>query len=164
MNSIENLLPELRKDFPEIEFQVGESFSWSPSENKIFYTTHQTVAEQGIWALLHELAHATLNHKNYSNDFELLKLESKTWQQAKKLGKKYGVAIDNEHIQDCLDTYRDWLHSRSRCPSCSLVSLQRNDGLYQCFNCKTLWSVPKFQHQRITRRVIDPNDKKTRSN
>ncbi|HUD03662.1 MAG TPA: hypothetical protein VMR51_02640 [Patescibacteria group bacterium] len=141
MNSINNLLPILIRDFPDIKFQSGENFSWSPKERKIIYTTHQSVAEHGVWALLHEVAHASLGHINYHNDFDLLKLETRTWRQAKILGKKYDINIDNEHIQDCLDTYRDWLHSRAKCPKCGVVSLQRNDGLYQCFNCKNTWKV-----------------------
>jgi ribosomal protein L37AE/L43A len=141
MNSINNLLPILIKDFPDIKFQSGKNFAWSPKERKITYTTHQSVTEHGMWSLLHEVAHAMLGHVNYQNDFDLLKLETKTWHKAKILGKKYGINIDNEHIQDCLDTYRDWLHSRAKCPRCGVVSLQRNDGLYQCFNCKNIWKV-----------------------
>lgn len=154
MNSIANLLPVLQKDFPQITFMPGETFLWSPQDNKILYTTHQTNVDHGLWALLHELAHATLDHLSYSSDFELLKLESITWQQAKLLGKKYGITINNEHIQDCLDTYRDWLHNRARCPKCSVVSLQRADKLYKCFNCKTVWRVPLSQKSRISRKVV----------
>ena len=144
MNSVNNLLPVLKKDFPNISFQAGETFFWSPRDNKVTYTTHQIVADHGVWALLHEVAHAILGHADYQNDFELLKLESATWQKAKNLGKKYGVTIDSEHIQDCLDTYRDWLHNRARCSRCSVVSLQRKDGKYQCFNCQNTWDVPKL--------------------
>lgn len=143
MNSVSNLLPILRKDFPDIIFEAGETFFWSPRENKITYTTHQSVAEHGVWALLHEVAHAKLGHSNYKNDFELLKLESHTWQKARSLGKKYGVSIDSEHIQDCLDTYRDWLHNRARCSNCGVVTMQRPDGKYQCFNCQNTWQLPK---------------------
>ena len=154
MNSIANILPTIKKDFPSITFTNGEAFLWSPNESKITYTTHQDVAEHGVWALLHEVGHAALGHKQYKNDFELLKLESAAWQYAKKLGKKYEISIDSEHIQDCLDTYRDWLHKRAKCPTCSVVSLQRTDRLYQCFNCKTTWSVPKSPLCRVTRRVV----------
>ena len=121
MNSVNNLLPILKKDFPDLKFVPGETFFWSPKDNKITYTTHQQIADHGVWALLHEVAHAILGHKAYQNDFELLKLESATWQKAKNLGKKYGVSIDNNHIQDCLDTYRDWLHNRSRCNNCGVL-------------------------------------------
>jgi ribosomal protein L37AE/L43A len=143
MNSVSNLLPTLQKDYPNIKFEAGEIFFWSPRENKITYTTHQDNADHGVWALLHEVAHASLRHANYNNDFELLKLESATWQKARSIGKKYGVNIDNEHIQDCLDTYRDWLHNRARCSKCGVVSLQRSDGIYQCFNCRKTWDTPK---------------------
>jgi len=154
MNSISNILPALKKDYPDITFINGESFFWSPREKKITYTTHQDIAEHGVWALLHEVSHAALGHTAYENDFELLKLEAATWQYAKRIGKKYSISIDGEHIQDCLDTYRDWLHTRAKCPACSVVSLQRSDGLYQCFNCKTTWSVPRSPLCRVTRRVI----------
>ena len=154
MNSIANILPTLKKDFPDITFKNGDSFYWSPRERRITYTTHQDVAEHGVWALLHEVAHASLGHEHYSNDFELLKLETTAWQQAKRLGKQYSIDIDGEHIQDCLDTYRDWLHKRAQCPQCSVVSIQRHDGLYQCFNCKTTWRVPKSPLCRVTRQII----------
>jgi hypothetical protein len=154
MNSINNLLPILEKDFPDIEFIPGEVFYWSPRENKITYTTHQANADHGVWALLHELAHATLGHEHYENDFELVRLESATWQQARILAKKYGISINSDHIQDCLDTYRDWLYSRAKCPECSVVSIQRTDGLYQCFNCKTTWKVSKSPLCRANRQVV----------
>ena len=154
MNSIANLLPQLHKDFPDITFIPGDSFFWSPKERKITYTTHQDIAEHGVWALLHELSHATLGHEHYDTDYELIKLELTAWQHARRIGKKYNVSIDGEHIQDCLDTYRDWLHKRATCPNCNVVSLQRSDNLYQCFNCKTTWSVPRSPLCRVTRRVI----------
>lgn len=154
MNSISNILPVLIKDFPGITFENGDSFFWSPREQRVTYTTHQDVAEHGIWALLHEVSHAALGHTDYKNDFELIKLESTAWQHAKRLGKKYGISIDAEHIQDCLDTYRDWLHKRATCPTCGVVSLQRSDSLYQCFNCQTTWSVPRSPLCRVTRRVV----------
>ena len=154
MNSISNILPTLKRDFPDITFQSGDSFFWSPRDKRITYTTHQDIAEHGVWALLHEVSHAVLGHAQYQNDFELIKLESSAWQHAKRLGKNYNVSIDGEHIQDCLDTYRDWLHKRATCPTCGVVSIQRSDRLYQCFNCQTTWSVPRSPLCRVTRRVI----------
>lgn len=155
MNSVDNLLPLLRADFPELTFIPGEDFHWSPRDNKITYTTHHSIAEHGVWALLHELAHATLGHVQYNNDFDLLKLESLTWQQARILGKKYHIKISSNHIQDCLDTYRDWLHDRACCPRCDVVSFQRSDNLYQCFNCKAIWKVPQSPLKRATKKIIN---------
>ena len=154
MNSIDNLLPLLKRDFPDLSFVPGEDFHWSPKYSRITYTTHQTVADHGVWALLHELAHAILGHIQYDNDFDLLKLESMTWQQAKILAKRYGIVISTEHVQDCLDTYRDWLHNRARCPQCDVVSFQRSDKLYQCFNCKTVWKVPRSPLSKTSRQIV----------
>jgi hypothetical protein len=154
MNSIDNLLPLIKNDFPDIQFVPGQDFHWSPRDNKITYTTHQAVAEHGVWALLHELAHATLGHFEYENDFELLKIENLAWQQAKYLAKKYHVSINSDHIQDCLDTYRDWLHNRSSCPICGVVSLQGPDKLYKCFNCKTKWKVPPSVLSKTSKKII----------
>lgn len=154
MNSINNLLPLIKKDFPDLIFVVGEDFHWSPKDSKVYYSTHQKVAEHGVWALLHEVAHAQLGHQSFNNDFDLLRIESKTWQQAVKLGKKYGVVINKDHIQDCLDTYRDWVHNRSKCPNCKVVSMQRDDQLYQCFNCKTVWKVPNSPQNTTIQKII----------
>lgn len=151
MNSIGNLLPRLQQDYPNITFEVGESFFWSPRDNKIYYTTHQTNVDHGVWALMHELAHALLGHVSYENDFELLKLESSTWQYAKVLAKKYCITINNDHVQDCLDTYRDWLYGRSSCPKCGVVSLQNSRNLYRCFNCRTAWQVPSSPRSLISK-------------
>jgi len=154
MNSVSNLLPTVKKDFPDLKFVAGEDFHWSPKDHIIYYASHQKVANHGVWALLHEIAHAQLDHQSYSNDFDLIKIENKAWQQAAKLANKYGITINKEHIQDCLDTYRDWLHSRAKCPNCHVVSVQRDDKLYQCFNCKTVWRVPTSPTSKINKTVI----------
>lgn len=155
MQSIANILPLLKKDYPDVEFVPGKAFTWSSKRNKIIYTTHQSNPEHGVWSLLHELGHAQLGHKDCSNDFDLIKIENKAWEQARLIGNKYGVTIDNKHVQDCLDTYRDWLHDRASCPKCKVVSLQRKDGIYQCFNCKTKWRVSKSQNTLIRKTIIN---------
>jgi hypothetical protein len=50
------------------------------------------------------------------------------------------VIIDEEHIQNCLDTYRDWLHKRSTCPRCDSHGLQTSEQ-YKCYNCRAVWRV-----------------------
>src|SRR3970282_1184092 len=106
--SVKSFLTKLREDFPEFSFQPGSQDHWSPKANTITYKSTASLKEIQ-YGVLHELAHAKLGHTNYRNDFELLKLESLAWQLAAKVGKKYGVKIGDVHIQDCLDTYRDWL-------------------------------------------------------
>jgi hypothetical protein len=104
--------------------------------------------------VLHELAHAILDHSDYHGDFELLKLESDAWELAAKIGQSYNILIDDEHIQNCLDTYRDWLHRRSACPSCGTHVLQQDSAQYHCFNCNTSWHVSSGKFVRAYRKTI----------
>lgn len=146
-------ITRLRRDFPELAFKAGAQDHWSPKSNTITYKLGASLRELQ-YGVLHELAHAQLGHLNYHNDFELVKLESSAWQLAAKIGKKYGVKISHEHIQDCLDTYRDWLHARSRCPTCGVHVLQKDPHHYRCFNCQTEWSVTSGRFVRPYRRKI----------
>lgn len=137
---MEKILKQLRHDFPTIEFTLGESFCWSPQTRQVFYALDETPC--GPWSILHETAHALLDHTKYSLDFELLKMEVAAWEHAKELAGKYNVCIDEDHIQDCLDSYRDWLYKRSICPACGTKSIQQDQELrYQCFNCHSAWNV-----------------------
>lgn len=134
------LLNKLKSDFPEVKFKKGHQFRWAPAEQTITYNTDHP-KENAIWAMFHELAHAQLRHDSYSLDIELLLMEVAAWDQAKKLATSYGVIIDDDHIQDCLDTYRDWLDQRSTCPACANNSLQRSPDEYKCYNCLASWHV-----------------------
>ena len=136
---------------PDIQFSPGDRFAWSPSERKITYTTDQMEAE-GRWALLHETGHAMLGHLNYRSDIELLKMEVAAWDKAKELAKALNLKIDEEHIQQCLDSYRDWLHRRSTCPSCGTNTLQSDkNAMYACFNCHSKWQVSPSRFCRAYR-------------
>lgn len=154
MNSITNLLPELQRAYTDISFEAGTVFKWSPKDRTITYTSHQANADHGVWALFHEIAHAELQHDGYKSDFSLLQLEVAAWQHAVKVARRYGIEIDKEHAQDCIDTYRDWLHKRATCPTCSVVSIQRDDGVYQCFNCRSQWRVPRSPLCRVIRAQV----------
>lgn len=137
---MEKLLKKLQQDYPELTFTEGESFCWSPQTRQVFYAIDTTPC--GPWAILHETAHALLDHTRYSLDFELLRMEVAAWEHAKELAKRYGVSIDEDHVQDCLDSYRDWLYKRSICPMCGTKSIQQDQELrYQCFNCHSAWGV-----------------------
>ena len=134
------LLDQVIADFPEVSFEAGEQFLWSPKEHTVFYVA-DTSNKAEHWALLHELSHGLLGHTTYKTDFELLQLEVAAWHKAEALAASYGLKIDENHIQDCLDTYRDWLHARSECPSCTEHGLQKNSTTYTCLNCRTEWRV-----------------------
>ncbi len=136
------LLPKLIKDFPDLSFRQGNSFSYSPKDRTIFFMIDSgNDNDRHNWSLLHELGHAILKHNSYTTDIELLKMESEAWHKAKQIGAKYGYDINEDHIQDCIDTYRDWLHQRSTCPNCSTHSVQTDSKTYKCFNCSQSWSV-----------------------
>jgi hypothetical protein len=152
------LLLKLRADYPNIVFTEGDSFFWSPLTNTVTYSSHtSTQPKIAEWALLHEVSHAILRHDHYHSDFELVKLEVEAWTYAKKLAKSYNIFIDYEHIENCLDTYRDWLHKRSMCPSCKTISTQLSSNVYQCINCMMKWSVTNSRFCRPYRRSFSKN-------
>jgi hypothetical protein len=135
------LITRLQASFPELRFTPGSQFCWSPETGEIFYKANAR-DQQAAWSLLHETGHALLDHTGYQADFELLRLEVAAWQRAEQLAGELDVTIDADHIQDCLDTYRDWLYKRSICPSCGTKCLQQGDFVhYRCFNCHTVWRV-----------------------
>jgi hypothetical protein len=136
---MEKILNKLSVVLPGIKFTPSDSFYWSPKNSEVYYIPVDN--KENIWSLLHEVSHAKLGHNSFSTDFELLKLEVEAWEESKIIAKKLGQNIDEDHIQDCLDTYRDWLHQRSTCPSCSNVCLQNSPNEYKCHNCYTVWNV-----------------------
>ncbi len=145
------MLEQLQTRYPSLQFVAGSRFCWSPITHQIGYDAerHDAAAD---WSLLHETSHALLDHASYEGDFELLKLEVAAWRKARELAKDFGVTIDEDHIQDCLDTYRDWLYKRSICPQCSTRALQQNDfAHYRCFNCHTRWRVTPSRFCRAYR-------------
>jgi hypothetical protein len=154
MKQFNDFVAMLTTDYPAVSFVAGDSFVWSPAKNQITFAHNQENQEHATWALIHEVAHYILNHKKYKSDLELLKLESQAWSKANEIAKLYKIEIDQDHIQDCLDTYRDWLHTRAKCPKCGVVSMQRADLNYQCFNCKSVWSVPKSPLCRIKKELV----------
>ncbi|HVV67042.1 MAG TPA: hypothetical protein VHB72_03145 [Candidatus Saccharimonadales bacterium] len=151
------LLKNLQAEYSHLQFAGGRQFSWSPETGEIIYKEGAR-GERAEWSLLHETGHALLGHINYTGDFELLRLEVDAWEKARELAKKFGIVIDEDHIQDCLDTYRDWLYKRSICPSCSTKALQEDDCTrYRCFNCRTTWEVSANRFARAYRRHATPS-------
>jgi hypothetical protein len=138
---MEKVVNQLQNLLPDVTFSCGDSFFWSPQHRLISYQDEQDKIIVHTWALLHEAAHALLSHTTYNSDFELLMLEVEAWEKAEEISKEVGVVIDKDHIQDCLDTYRDWMHQRSMCPTCGTVSFQRSPREYHCHNCHCSWTV-----------------------
>jgi hypothetical protein len=144
-----DFIKRLSQDYPGFIFKAGKQEHWSPKTKTIIFNPNRP-----CFGVLHELAHAILDHSDYHGDFELLKLESDAWELAAKIGQSYNILIDDEHIQNCLDTYRDWLHRRSACPSCGTHVLQQDSAQYHCFNCNTSWHVSSGKFVRAYRKTI----------
>lgn len=140
--------------------EPAKSFYWSPSNHTVYYAPDELTTPDGQWKLLHELAHARLNHQTYKTDFELLQLEVAAWQEAAAMAQRLDQQIDRNYIEDCLDTYRDWLHQRSTCPTCGSVGLQHTPKEYRCHNCLSIWHVSESRFCRPYRRKISGIQKK----
>lgn len=154
---MEKVLLQLRRDFPSLSFRTGERFAWSPQKKEIVYPDNaadQDHSAFAVWSLLHEAGHALLQHDRYQLDIELVMMEAAAWRKATELAAKYDVSIDSGHIQDCLDTYRDWLHRRSRCPQCNWQNLQSKAGEYRCLNCNFKWLVSSSKLCRPYRKKL----------
>ncbi len=151
-------MPALSKqifaDFDHLTFARGETFVWSPNQQAIHYVPQALNQPRGIWSLLHEIGHAELAHTSYNDDFQLLIMEVEAWAKAKQIAANYEIDIDEEHIEQCLDSYRDWLHRRSRCLDCGVNSFQLDATTYSCHNCGCKWRVPASKICQVRRQRI----------
>lgn len=136
MQRTNSLASSILADYPRYRFVEGADFKWSPDEMTVYYTS--LVSDESIWSLLHEIAHAELRHVTYALDIELLQREVAAWEKALLLASNYRVRIDNDYIEDHLDTYRVWLHARSTCPDCGQNGTQTKNT-YSCINCRCVW-------------------------
>jgi hypothetical protein len=150
---MQSLILKLESKFPNITFRADTRFYWSPEKYEVAYKANAK-NKSANWSLLHETSHALLNHSSYRNDFELVEMEVAAWERAKELANElYIGTIDENHIQDCLDTYRDWLHKRCLCPQCGNRSFQQDTEHYSCHNCSTTWHVTPSRFCRSYRLV-----------
>lgn len=152
-----NILSSLQKLYPDLRFTASDQYCWSPETGEIMYIKSDLSSKildlrSAEWSLLHETGHALLEHQTYHADVELLRLEVAAWERAKLLAAELDIKIDEDHIQDCLDTYRDWLDKRSVCPTCATKSLQQdNHSAYHCYNCHATWRVSSNRFCRAYR-------------
>jgi hypothetical protein len=152
---MDEIVSILSGSYRRIDFTAGDKFCWSPENQEVTYDASSD-SDSGIWSLLHETGHALLGHVSYKADYELLRLEVAAWEKAKALASDMAIEIDENHIQDCIDTYRDWLYSRSICPTCNNKSIQQaNLSQYRCFNCRATWRVTPSRFCRAYRSLQD---------
>ena len=151
MPSISSLAVKLQSNYQDYAFIDSEDFHWSPEQKTIFYDG----TSEDYAALLHELAHALLHHTSYKRDIHLLELEREAWEYARQhLTHLYSVTITDDIIEDALDTYRDWLHARSMCPSCKATGIQTRQNEYKCVVCPAKWHVNDARSCALRRHVV----------
>ena len=139
MQSTNWLIHKLQADYPLFRIESSDSFLWSSKHQTIYIDTDADHCKEFT---LHELSHALLNHRGYKADIDLVKLERDAWEYARAhLAPRYGYSIDEELIQDNLETYREWLHARSKCPECEAIGLQTKSRHYRCLACSHIWRV-----------------------
>ena len=133
-----SLIENLQKSSPKITFQASDEFGWNPDTNTINYDES---SENLSAYLLHEYGHALLAHKEYEKDIVLIALERDAWKKARDLAQQYNVTISAEVVESSLDTYREWMHERSICPTCSATGIQTKESYYTCLTCRSEWKV-----------------------
>lgn len=144
------LLQKLQADYPSLVFRASDDFLWSSASKTIYYSQD----EGSDLLLLHELGHAVSQHEDFSFDIELLSQEREAWDLVRReLAARYSVDLDDELIENTLDTYREWLHKRALCPTCGLTGLQTKTSTYVCANCRCSWH-PNDARRCALRRYI----------
>lgn len=123
------VLSRLRVDYPELCFIVGKRDAFRPPKTIIVDPNGSSLS------LLHEVGHALCHHRTFNTAIQRLKMEREAWEKARELCRKYEVLFDDDFVEDELDSYRNWVEKKSRCPICGLARFQSLDGNYFCPKC-----------------------------
>lgn len=146
---IKTLVDQLTKDYPNIKFQIGRDFHWSPDTSTVFYNPNESNAGH---LLLHEAAHALLNHRSYRYDNELIQMEVAAWEHSRRnFYPKYLPKFSQTVADEYLEYYRNWLYERSLCPTCGLVGQQLSNLDYHCLSCQQKWRPNSAKQSQLKR-------------
>ena len=126
-------LERVKGDFLKLRFVSGAKFAFRPPRTVVVPRDSDSPYDSLL--LLHEIGHVLIGKYDFKTEVERLKIEVLAWEKAKELAVLYGVPIDEDMIEDELDTYRNWLHQKSRCPNCGLTRFQTPDGVFHCPKC-----------------------------
>lgn len=150
--TLSSIVKRLTRDYPRYRFQTGNVFSWSYHSQTITYIDEESPA--AIAQLLHETAHAILGHHHYTRDIDLITIERQAWEAAiHQLAPNYNIILtmDDDVVQDAIDTYRKWLHARSTCPTCGAVGIETAKHHYHCLLCTGNWRVNEARSCELRR-------------
>lgn len=148
MEQTTSLIQNLQKSSPEITFVSAQDFGWNPETKTIRYDE----SSDSLTAyLLHEYGHALLSHDSYDRDIDLIAMERDAWKKAREIAKQYDLTISAELVEDSLDSYRDWMHARSQCPTCSATGIQTEEQRYTCIACRACWKVNEARRCALRR-------------
>lgn len=139
MAATDSLISKLKADYPSLRFVPADYFRWAPEDQTIYYAPLGEPRDEAT--LLHELGHALAGHTDFFHDIELIKMEREAWVKATAIAPTYEVVIEETVAEEALDSYRDWLHARSRCPNCEQAGVQESENTYQCLICYASWRV-----------------------
>lgn len=124
------LIDCLEQDYPELRFREGKKFLFRPPKTIVLGSE-----KPFDLLLLHEVGHYLCGHVSFNTEPERLRCECEAWEKARELCDRYNVEYDEEIVQQELDSYRNWLDKKSRCPSCGLTRFQTPDGAFHCPRC-----------------------------
>ena len=134
------ILRKLTVDYPEFSFEIGPVSHWSPANKTIYYSQLKTPSD--LSTLFHEFGHALCSHSGFDQDVSLLRIEREAWEAGASIAPSYNYTISQDTVENALDSYRDWLYARSRCPACHNPGVQkRGSTVYSCLLCTTSWRV-----------------------
>lgn len=129
-------LLKIKSDFPEFRFVTGSRFAFRPPRTIVMPKEFDEVSDNTNSLLfLHEVGHALSKHRDFKTEIGRLKMEVEAWEKARGLCDKYGVSFDEDLVETELDSYRNFLHQKSRCPDCGLTRFQTPDGVFHCPKC-----------------------------
>lgn len=162
MTTDEAFVRQLERDFKEVKFKWNAPRFSYRLKNGVPTVFLGPACPNFALLALHELGHVLCKHKDYKVDVQRVKIESEAWERAKTVLLKYQKQAeiadgqkgsgfkkaengeiaeilpewDEDFAQEELDTYRDWLHMKSKCRKCGLTRYQTEDGEYHCPRCE----------------------------
>ncbi len=117
-------------DYPDVRIVTGRKFAFRPPR-----TIMVGEEEPSELLMMHELGHYLCGHVDFAIDADRLRKEREAWEKAREVCDSYGVEYVEEVVERELDTYRNWLDKKSRCPKCGLTRFQTPDRIYHCPKC-----------------------------